>query len=47
MNGRSEMKWLAGLAAAFLALYFLPFGTARFDGALLESFQLARCKETG
>ena len=42
MNGRSELKWLAGLGAAFLALYFLPVGTARFDGALVESFQLAK-----
>lgn len=42
MNGRSELRWLAGLAAVLLALYFLPVGTARFDGALIESFQLAK-----
>ena len=42
MNGRSELKWLAGLAVAFLGLYFLPVGTPRFDGALVEAFQLAR-----
>jgi len=42
MGAGSELKWLAGLAAAFLALYFLPVGTARFDGALIEAFQLAR-----
>ena len=42
MNGRSDLKWLAALTAAFLALYFLPVGTARFDGALIEAFQLAR-----
>lgn len=42
MSTRDELKWLAGLGAAFLALYFLPVGTARFDGALVESFQLAR-----
>lgn len=42
MIGRSELKWMGGLAAAFLALYFLPVGTARFDGALVEAFQLAR-----
>jgi len=42
MSGRSELRWLAGLAAAFLALYFLPVGTPRFDGAVLESFQLAK-----
>jgi hypothetical protein len=39
---RSELKWMTGLAAAFLAFYFLPVGTARFDGALVEAFQLAR-----
>jgi hypothetical protein len=38
----TELRWLAGLGAAFLALYFLPVGTARFDGALVESFQLAK-----
>jgi hypothetical protein len=37
-----QLRWLAGLAAAFLALYFLPVGSARFDGAVLEAFQLAR-----
>jgi uncharacterized protein len=42
MNGRSELKWSAGLAAAFFALYFLPVGSPRFDGALIESFQLAK-----
>jgi hypothetical protein len=41
MVERSELKWTAGLAAAFLALYFLPVGTPRFDGALVEAFQLA------
>lgn len=38
----AELRWLAALVGAFLALYFLPVGTRRFDGALLESFQLAR-----
>jgi hypothetical protein len=42
VNGRAEIKWLIGLAAAFLILYFLPVGTARFDGAVIESFQLAK-----
>jgi uncharacterized protein len=42
VSARSELKWSAGLAAVFLALYFLPVGTARFDGALVEAFQLAR-----
>lgn len=39
---RTELKWLAGLGAAFLALYFLPVGSPRFDGALIESLQLAK-----
>jgi len=42
MTGRSELRWLAGLGAVFVALYFLPVGTPRFDGALLEAFQLAK-----
>lgn len=42
MGSRSDLKWLGGLATVFAALYFLPVGTPRFDGALLESFQLAR-----
>jgi len=37
-----ELRWLGGLAAAFLALYFLPLGSARFDGALIEALQLAK-----
>ena len=39
---RSELKWLAALGGGFLVLYFLPVGTPRFDGALVEAFQLAR-----
>jgi hypothetical protein len=42
LSDRGEIKWLAGLATAFLALYFLPVGTPRFDGALVEAFQLAK-----
>lgn len=42
MSARSELKWLAGLGVAFGALYFLPAGTPRFDGALVEAFQLAK-----
>ena len=42
MFDRTQVRWLSGLAAAFLALYFLPVGTARFDGAVLEAFQLAK-----
>lgn len=42
MNGRSELKWLVGLTAVFLGLYFLPVGTPRFDSALVEAFELAK-----
>jgi uncharacterized membrane protein YraQ (UPF0718 family) len=42
MDWKQERKWLAGIAGIFLALYFLPVGTARFDGALLEAFHLAK-----
>ncbi len=42
MSGRGELKWLAALGAAFAGLYWLPAGSARFDGALVEAFQLAR-----
>jgi uncharacterized membrane protein YraQ (UPF0718 family) len=42
VNGRSELKWLGGLAVAWLALTSVPVGTARFDGALIESLQLAK-----
>lgn len=42
MVARTELKWLAGIAGAFLGLYFLPVGSPRFDGALVEAFQLAK-----
>lgn len=42
MGAKSELKWLAALAAAFATLYWMPVGSARFDGALLEAFQLAK-----
>jgi len=42
MLGRKDLFWMGALATVFLALYFLPVGSARFDGALVESFQLAR-----
>ncbi len=42
MSARSELTWLGGLGGAFLALYFLPVGTHRFDGAVLEALQLAK-----
>lgn len=42
MNWKREGRWLAAIAGVFLALYFLPVGMARFDGALLEAFHLAK-----
>ena len=39
---RRELKILLGLLAAFLGLYFLPVGQARFDGAILEALRLAK-----
>ena len=35
-----EFKWLAGIAAAFLLIFFMPVGTARFDNAVLEGLAL-------
>ncbi|HAH05702.1 MAG TPA: hypothetical protein DCM05_04110 [Elusimicrobia bacterium] len=42
MSWKEEWKWLAGFAAVFFALYFLPVGTPRFDGALNEALELAK-----
>lgn len=39
---KREWKALAWLAAVFLALFHLPLGSPRFDGAVLESLQLAK-----
>ena len=37
-----ELKILLGLAAAFLAVYFLPVEWPRFQGAVLEAFRLSK-----
>lgn len=42
MSWKREAAWLAGIAGTFFAFYFLPIGTERFDGALLEAFHLAK-----
>jgi uncharacterized protein len=42
MIAKKEGKKLAALAGVFLALYYLPVGTARFDRAVLESLRLAQ-----
>jgi len=42
MNHKREWIILAALAAVFLVFYFLPVGSERFDGAVLESLVLAK-----
>jgi len=42
MNHKREWIILAALAAVFLVFYFLPVGSERFDGAVLESLALAK-----
>ncbi len=42
MELRGEWKKLTLIAGVFLALYYVPVGSARFDNALLEAFHLAR-----
>ena len=42
MNWRQEWKWLAVMVGGFLAVFYLPVGSARFDGAVLESFHLVK-----
>ncbi len=41
-GNRRELKILGWLAGLFLALYYLPVETARFQGALIEAFKLAK-----
>ncbi|HCB14311.1 MAG TPA: hypothetical protein DEP36_12200, partial [Gammaproteobacteria bacterium] len=36
----AEYKWLAGISAVFLTVFFMPAGTARFDNAVLEGLAL-------
>jgi uncharacterized protein len=42
MSWKAEWKWLALLVGGFLAVFSLPVGSARFDGAVLEAFHLVR-----
>ena len=42
MNWKREWKWAALLLGGFLAVFYLPVGTTRFDGAVLESFHLVK-----
>jgi len=42
MSWKHEWKWLALLVGGFLAVFYLPVGSARFDGAVLEAFHLVK-----
>lgn len=42
MDWRKEWKPLAWMLAVFLAAFYLPAGTARFDHAVMESLQLLK-----
>jgi uncharacterized protein len=37
-----EWKWLLIISGVFLAIYYLPVGTPRFENAVLESLHLAK-----
>jgi uncharacterized protein len=39
---REEWKWLLVLLGVFLAVYYLPVGVPRFDGAVMEALHLAK-----
>ena len=42
MNWRTEWKKLAVITIVFLAFFYLPLGTKRFDSAVIESFHLVK-----
>lgn len=42
MNWNEEWKILLLIIAGFLACFYLPVGTIRFDNAILEAFQLVK-----
>ncbi len=42
MNRKQEWKKLVVIAGIFLACFYLPIGTERFDNALLEAFHLVK-----
>jgi hypothetical protein len=41
MKERSELKRLLVMTGLFVAVYYLPVGTTRFDGAVHEALALA------
>ncbi len=42
MNWKSEWKYLLLIAGVFLACFYLPIGSVRFDNAILEAFHLVK-----
>lgn len=42
MNWKTEWKPLAAIVAVFLACFYLPVGTVRFDGAVAEALHLVK-----
>ena len=44
MDWKAEWKSLVLIVALFLAMFYLPVGRPRFDGAVLESLQLVNMK---
>ncbi len=42
MNWKEDWKWLIGLTALFLGLFYLPVGIPRFDTAIFEGLYLAK-----
>lgn len=42
MNWKTEWKPLAAIVAVFLACFYLPVGTLRFDGAVAEALHLVK-----
>lgn len=42
MSWKDEWKWVVLLLGGFLAVFYLPVGSSRFDGAVLESFHLVK-----
>ncbi len=41
-DNRKELKILGGVVGLFLLLYYLPVEAARFQGAMIEAFKLAK-----
>ena len=42
MNWKNEWKYLLLIIGVFLACFYLPVGSVRFDNAILEAFHLVK-----